>query len=320
MYLLKGDENYFLDENLKKIVQEIKENLNEEVEIYHFSFKVNIEELIGAIENSDIFSSPRIVILRNCDFMNEKSKVNQKVSEDIIKLLSYVSDDTHIIFTQYVEKFDKNFVPSEIFDFVLKNAEVIECNKMNEKMLFNFVLNYVKKQCGEIDEMALATLISNLPNDLSIIISEANKLLSENKYITLTMVENSSFSLSSKIDFAFLDALIKFESFSEILKKFNEQVNFGQSSAIIISQIAKTLSDAQTIYFYKKDKTKIEDICQRMQIHQYRLKLLNNFLIRVTYEKIKIWIQELSKLDQEIKLGIVDENIGLETFIVNLFK
>jgi len=44
------------------------------------------------------------------------------------------------------------------------------------------------------------------------------------------------------------------------------------------------------------------------------------FLEKIGYSKIKKLTIKLAKLDKDIKLGYVDEIIGIETFMLNLFQ
>lgn len=45
-----------------------------------------------------------------------------------------------------------------------------------------------------------------------------------------------------------------------------------------------------------------------------------SFLEKIGYSKIKKLTIKLAKLDKDIKLGYVDEIIGIETFMLNLFQ
>ena len=57
-----------------------------------------------------------------------------------------------------------------------------------------------------------------------------------------------------------------------------------------------------------------------LNMNEYKLKLTRSFLEKIGYSKIKKLTIKLAKLDKDIKLGYVDEIIGIETFMLNLFQ
>ena len=68
----------------------------------------------------------------------------------------------------------------------------------------------------------------------------------------------------------------------------------------------------------KLELDSLEDVAQKSGINIYRVKLLDSFVIKVGYETIKKLIKSLAQLDVDIKKGLIDENLGIKTFMLTL--
>ncbi|AWX69209.1 DNA polymerase III subunit delta [[Mycoplasma] anseris] len=320
MYLIVGNEQYFIDKKVEELVLDFKKNNGLDIQIFNYSFDLDVEELISLIDTNDIFSSKKIILLKELNILNAKNKTNKQTLEDIIDLLKKSSNDLLIIFTKFQEKYDKSFSASLLFEFLNKEAIKITVEKLNDKSLFSFINNYVIEQGGKIEQTALIELLNNMPNNIELITNEINKLMLEDKFITEQMVRDNNLSLSNNIDFAFTNELLKFYNEKVIIKKYQEQLEYGVSPSNILNQIANVLNDVQNIYLLKSQKKDLETIAKELKIHIFRIKLFNTFLIKIGYEKIKFLINQLANLDYDIKNGKIDEENALNTFILELIK
>lgn len=320
MYLIKGDENYFIEQKTREIVQNFALQNNHEIRVINYSIDIDIEKFVSEIFDVDIFSPKKIIVLQNIDFLNAKSKIKPTLLDEIIHILETKNDDIEIVFTQYIAKYDKTFTPSKVFNFLLNNAVVIDCKKLSDWALTQFVAKMIEQKGGKTDVWTVTTLLLSLPNDLQIINNEIDRLMLLNKNITIQMIQNNTLNIGSNIDFAFSNAFIDYSSISEIIAKLQEQLNYGISASQIISQMTNILYDAQWLYFLKNKYSSDAEINKILNMNEYKLKLTRSFLEKIGYSKIKKLTTKLAKLDKDIKLGYVDEIIGIETFMLNLFQ
>lgn len=317
MYLIKGNENYFIDSKIEEIKSELAKK-NKSIKVISFFEHANFEDIIVAISNIDIFSTNKLIIFKNMDFLNEKTKINKNIIDMFLLELNNIDENTEIIFSQFIEKNDPNFVPSPIFKYIEKKAINFNVKKIDDREVFQFVSKLISSKGGKIDSYVLHEFLSFLPNDLSLINNEIDKLLIENKNITSSMIIDNNLSLSSNIEWAFSNALIKYGNIADIFRKFYEQLNFGSTGINILEQITRILYDTQYIYFLKLELDSLEDVAQKSGINIYRVKLLDSFVIKVGYETIKKLIKSLAQLDVDIKKGLIDENLGIKTFMLTL--
>ncbi|AXE60691.1 DNA polymerase III subunit delta [[Mycoplasma] phocae] len=319
MYLIKGNENYFIKLEINKIIEKLKKEHND-LEIYNFYQLINLEELSDAIFNSDMFNTPKVIIIENADFFNNKIKTNPNEINEFLSLIKNQVEDCTIIFTQDIQKYDKNFAPSNTFKAIEKEATVIEANKIPDRDLAAYIKKMVLAKKGTIDEFALSQFLVMVPNDMSLISSEIDKLLLQNNHITETMIINSSVASSTNIDFSFTDAILKQLPPHIIMLHYNEQLNYGISPTQIISQIANILVTAKNIAIFRSNHFTQEEISTELNMHIYRVKLFQDFINKFTTTKLNFLIQELAKLELEIKKGNTDEILALKWFMLNLIK
>lgn len=322
MYLIKGDENFFINQNLEDIKEKIinKQANKKQLKVINFYLNANFEEIIDALSNIDMFYSKKLIIFQNIDFLNSKAKVSESACNEILYLLKHLDEDIEIIFTQYIEKYDKNFSPSKIYKFVEDNAKIIEANKINDHELFPYINKLVHDKGGTIEASACIGLISAFPNDLALINNEIDKLFLLSKNITTAMVSENNLTISDNLDWSFSNSLIKYNNIIEILQKFKEQLNFGVNGSQIINQISTILYDSHYFILLRKKYSSDGDIAKVLGIHEYRVKLIKDFVLKKGVEKIENLILTLSQIDIDIKNGLIDETLAIKTFILDLIN
>jgi len=195
----KGFNYYFIDSKIEEIKSELAKK-NKSLKVISFFEHANFEDIIVAISNIDIFSTNKLIIFKNMDFLNEKTKINKNIIDMFLLELNNIDENTEIIFSQFIEKNDPNFAPSPIFKYIEKKAINFNVKKIDDREVFQFVSKLISSKGGKIDSYVLHEFLSFLPNDLSLINNEIDKLLIENKNITSSMIIDNNLSLSSNIE------------------------------------------------------------------------------------------------------------------------
>lgn len=319
MYLIKGDEDYFIRKKINEIIDKEKNDDSEDLELIKFYDFFTLEELADALNNTGLFYNKKIIIIKNPFIFNTKSKFSKNLIEEFINLIKGSINDPNIvfIFTQEIYKYDKNFSPSLAFNFINKNSKIIQVEKINESRLFSFVNTMIKEKGGKINESTLFNFLSLMPNNLSLIENEIDKLLLINKEITNDIVNQNNFSVANNIEFALSDAVLKWNSSESIIKSLNQQLEYGIDISLILSQISTILLNAKSISILRKQNTSNEEISKIINIHPYRVKLHWDFFLKIGEKKLNEMIANISQIDVNYKLG----EISSDTFIglINIF-
>ncbi|AZZ65523.1 DNA polymerase III subunit delta [Metamycoplasma phocicerebrale] len=322
MYLIKGDEQYFIDEKINEILTKVKIEFNEEIELIKFYDFFSLEEFSDALNNSGLFTTKKIIIVKNPYLFNNKAKFVKSLITEFIELIKAGSRDKNIIliFSQEIYKYDNNFIPSAAFVFVNKSSEIIEVKKILERDLFSYVSKMFKEKNASISNLALSQFLVSMPNNLSLIESEIDKLLLISKNVTEKMIEDNNFSMSNNIDFALTEAILKWQSEKNIVSKILEQLEYGADSNQIISQISSILINSKNIAILKNNNLTNEEISKIINIHPYRVKLHSEFLNKIGIKKLNNLIKKISKLDTLLKRGKIKEEIFIDLISMELIK
>ncbi|QJG67108.1 DNA polymerase III subunit delta [Mycoplasma phocoenae] len=313
MYLIYGNENFFIEENLSKITTE---NINI-LDRYTFDETEDYQTILTTLDSVNLFNNKKIVIIKNLPLLYNNKKDEQKCVE-FIDVLKNNKEDI-IIFSLYEPKI-KTFKPSMLFQYISKQTKAIQCNSLKDWELEKFIISYVASKKAYIDKEAVRELISKFPNNLFILTNEIKKYLITTQHITIQHVKDDDISISDNVEFALSDALIKKQSNDSIMTKYNEQIMMGVPPALIIGQIANLFNSAQQIYILKQMNNNLKQIGLILNMHEYRVQLINNYLVQTGIESIKQYIEKLAQIDIDIKSGLLDEFNALNYFIMQIIK
>ncbi|WP_369086066.1 DNA polymerase III subunit delta [Metamycoplasma spumans] len=320
MILITGNENYFIKKEIEKIIKEIENKNSINLEIITFYDDVDLEQLSDTLFDNDIFSEQKLIIINNPIFFNSKNKYKK---EEAIKFQNLIVEGdiyNHIIISQEIQKYDKTFVASDIFKKMKSESKVIEVEKINDKDMYKFVNSLIKERGATIDDLALIKFVSSMPNDLFLIEREIEKLLLLNNSITEKNIDDNNFSMSNNIEFALSDALLKFNSSSDIIKKINEQISFGQSNSQVIAQIASIISQAKDINILLNLGLNAQAISDEISMHIYRVKIFIDFIRKISENKLNNLIKVIAKYDEDLKKGLIEDSNALKSILLEIIK
>lgn len=94
IYLLSGEERYFIDKAHEKILSRLEVNKSTELLTFDCDTKPNIGEIISAIDSSPLFSSRNVVLVKNAAFFSADKK-----SERLESILRDMQPTNYVIFT-----------------------------------------------------------------------------------------------------------------------------------------------------------------------------------------------------------------------------
>lgn len=314
MYLIYGEENFLINQELQKIYDKFNQ--------YYFeimSDDSNLSQIIEAVNYSDLFNDKKIIVIKNNKFLfnkNLKSDDKKLINTLINSLKQNTKNQIVFIFDKLLKKEE---LESEIIKFLLNNAHVKKCDKKNDKELPLYIHNKVKDFGGHISNTNINLLISMLPNDLNIIDLEIKKLLAENKNIDEKIIIDSVFKFPQDNPFFFLN-LFSSLNLDDMILYLNERVKLGEKVLDLINQVANFLILCSQTYALKIQSLSDQEIADYLKIHIFRIKIVQKFLHKIPYEKLTILIKELAVLDNDIKNGKVSETVGFKNFILNLVK
>ena len=317
IYLLYGEETYFLENSVNKI----KKNFGELINGINYIVidEKNINQLISNIETPAFGYNKKLIIVKNTGIFKRIIK-NKDVNNIKDKLLTYleenlktINDTVCIVFIE--ESVDK----TKLLDFLNKNGKV--CNF--EKIKPNDIIKKLKQICNSykvnVEEATLRKLLEVSGTSMQDLINEIRKLIEyvgPNGIITENDIDKLSTKNIESVIFDLTDNLGN-KNISEAIEVLNNLINNKEPIQVILITLYRHFKKLYIIKNCEKDNL---DIIENLQLKQNQIFLINKYKKQAQYFKIETLekiLYELTKLDSNYKAGLINLEIGLEAILCN---
>lgn len=311
-YLLYGLENYLIDENIKKIKEELK--IDDNI-IYYDMNNDTISSVLIEASTVSMFSDKKIIICDNSSFLSSSKVIDEKDASELTKYLENQFEDVYIIFIVREEKLDQR---KKITKLISKISKVYECNKIDNYKLSNYVFNYIKDKGYAISSSSVELIISKTGYELSNIIKELDKMFiykGNDKKITKEDVEDVITNNLEKNIFELTNSIMNKEK-DKIDKIYNELIRSGEDPIKLIVTLSNQFRLILEVKLMRNGGYSEKEIVSILKEHPYRI----NLAMRSMYDinDIKNILLKLSNLDYEIVTGKIDKFFGFEMFLLDL--
>lgn len=312
IYVVYGNEKYLIESSLNKIIEN---NHDSEIVKYDLNFDL-VNNIIEEIISFPLFADKKIIVISNALFL---TGLSNNVSDEEIKALEKVLEDIpeqiNLVLVVENEKLDgrKNLVKK-----LLKDSNILECNKLSDQEAYEFVQNAFEEDNYQIDLKAINSLLDKSKENLTLLMSEIDKLKIfkvDTKIITKEDVDQ----LVSKYDydniFELTNSVVN-KDLTKALFLYQELLKRGEEPIKIIVLLANQF---RTIFQVKKmliNTNNKKEIADKLKIHPYRVELAKR--INISEEILLDYLEKLADLDENIKTNRVDKESGLEMFFLNM--
>ena len=307
IYLLYGTQNYLINKKINELTKDKEDYEIEKLDLENTSIK----NIIDSASTYSLFSNNKTLIIYNSYIFS----ATKKVEENDLKLLEqYIENpnkDTTLIFI--VDKIDsrKKIVTSfKKHCNVLEFDEVTNINKLVEEMFRPY----------KISNSQINSLINRAGNDLYNLENEINKLKTyknDDFTITDTDIENLTIKNINTDIFCLIDNIIN-KNKDAALESYYEMLKMGEEPIKIIVILANQFRLMYQVKELSKKGYRVFDIMDILEQKQYPIKKAIEKGYKYDSNILLEYLYKLSDLDINIKSGLVDKNIGLELFILDI--
>jgi len=318
IYLLYGEDTFLLENSLKKI----KKNFGEQVLGINYIIidENNLDEIINNIEVPAFGYEKKLIIVKNSLLFKKEGKGKQKNLSNIKDALNeYINNNLEIINENIVLV----FVEQEI-DRTLKLTKLLEkvgtvCNF--EKLKPDQIIKRLKTICiaykVNVNEKELKYLIELCGTNMQILINEIRKLIEyagNEGEITKDAIDLLSIKQMEAIIFDLTDNLgnKNITSALEVLKNLIYSKEPEQKILITLYNHFKKLFIIKMAIKYNKD------IAISLNLKPNQMFLITKYKKQAEYfteKELRIIIKELTDLDENYKMGLIDLRLGLESVL-----
>lgn len=297
---------------ISKKIEELKNKLNVSEIIKYSLDKDNLEDIILDASLVNMFSNVKLILVSDANiFATSKKDINTKPLEDYF---DNYNSDTYIIFVSEQEKVDTR---KKIYKKIKEHGEIIEITKTSKLDIKKFILNTLKQNEYTIENIdylleKIGTNIDNAENELNklMIFKMDEKNISNNDIDKLIIP-----SLEDEI-FALSDAVIKNET-KRSLDLLEEFINKNYDEMQIIILLASSFRFMYQVKHLSNKNMSSDMIAKELSANPYRVKINLKNCYYYNEDDLLSYIKKLADLDKNIKLGLIDKNLGLQLFLMN---
>lgn len=305
-YLLTGSEGYLkkqYKEKLAKALVDVEDTMN-----YYYveGHNPNLSNIYETGETLPFFSEHRVLVLENTGLLKKSA---EGVSEHFEKF----PDSTIVIMVE--EEVDGR---NGLYKWFKKNGYVTELTMPSDKML----VSWIKKLCADeektIEDTAVFHMIEHMGTEMFLLKNELEKLFSycaDKNYITIEDINEVCLDEAEDKMFDMLDA-IGSRNQKKALKLYRDLLELRKPAMQILSLLTRHYNILMQIAALKdagKDGKSIASLCG---IPPFTVKKYMNQASVYKYSEWKEMLECCSKTDQEIKMGIIKDTVGVELLIV----
>lgn len=312
--VLYGDEKYLMQQRLEKIKN--KYHITKDNMKTYWCNETPMREIINDALTFPFLDDYKMIVVKKPLFLTTQKQ--KDVNENDIKLfLEYITyDNPTTIFVIYHD--EKNFDErKKVVKTLRKNAQFYNFEKLDYHQIYKATYQSIKKRGCTIDDDAMSLFISRVPSDLLTISQEVNKLCLYTNHISVDtinllvpkQIEDNVFELTKAI----LD-----KDMGKSISIYQDLIRNKEEPIKLIVLIANSMRLLYQVKLLDRKGYNDREIGDILSINPYRLKYIRQDGKDFDINELLKKMDELSKLDVDIKTGKIDRYKGLELFIINI--
>lgn len=264
---------------------------------------VDFGRLLENVSSLPFLTSRRMIIVRDLN-------ANKTLSEKIEQLLDSVSDTTDLVLVE--PKFDKRLA---LYKTLKKRTEFIEFSELDERELSKWIVEYVKKNGGNIKPNDASYLVARVGTNQTGIKHELDKLLNYDANITRASIELLTEQLPQSSMFDLLDAAFGGDK-QKAMTLYDDQRKQQVEPQAIMGMIAWQLHIISVVKFNENDS--VETIARSAKLNPFVVRKTLNITRKLTEAKAKDLVKRALLLDTRLKSETLDADDVVRHFIVTI--
>jgi DNA polymerase-3 subunit delta len=319
VYLLTGEESYFINMCLNKIEKLTAANdLNREV---FYASESSADDILNALQTLPFLSEIRVVIVKG---------VNKMKVVDADRLTGYLSNiiETSCLILLYFDNYKKEIVAKrkEFINKCIysKNCISVNCRKQYENEVKEFIKNEFAQKGKEVSYDVISKIIEENGTDLLNISNEIEKMSlfagKNKKDITQEDLEKIS-GHTKETDVHALSYGIEAKDLKSAMFVLEKLLTEGEEPVIILSAISsavRKMLNAKSMI--EEQGLSATETAFALKIHNFFAETFFTNLKKHSTNTLKESLKTILKTDVAIKTGTNDAASALEKSVLSIFN
>ena len=279
-----------------------------------------IDEVLQEASYFSMFDTKKCIIVKNSKlFLASKNADTLKIKEDSEKLLKYLeceNNNTMIIFVVN----GKVDTKKKIYNTLNEAGNVFLFKQMTKTEMKNELSRMVIDKKFKIEDKSLWYIINNTLGNFDLAVNELNKIFIYYNQPTSILYEDvcniTSHSLENN-NFKLIDAIIS-KNLELSMQLLEDAYTLKVEPSVIIALIYREFKLMLSIKVYEMNKYSYQNILSELNLAEWQYNKLITNLRNYNIRELKEEIVKLSNIDYEYKSGLINKDVILINYIIDL--
>ena len=315
-YALLADSELLVKKELNKLINKYEGKYDCDIIEYDGNIKdFNIEYLVNDLNTLPFLHEHRIVILNNPLFLSAKGSLSDADVNTLNEYLKNPADFSSLII--YVDNF-KIDRRKKIAKSIIKNCELYEPPQVDESMIKGIIEKDLYQAKININNQALAELVNRLSDNFENWDNELEKLVLYGK-TDLNLNDIKLLVAESEHDniFDLVNSVLE-KNLKTSVSTFRSLPNKASEPIALTMLLASQFRLVHQVATLAKDRMENQAIASELKVHPYRVQIARKISRKYSTNEILSVLDRLSSLEQNIKGGRINPNIGFELFLIEV--
>lgn len=317
VYLLVGEESYFVDETIKRL----KAALSQEEEAEVITFDLNEQKVDYVIDEADtipFFTERKLIIAKNASFLKATEKGKEKIEHDVKRLENWLAYPTDTAVTVFIAPYEKLDDRKKVTKLMKEKCVVLLAETPQNRDLNVWVQSEASKHGKAITEDATNKLVEMVGANMLQLQMELEKMalyLGEEHEISIALVEDLVAKTLEHDAFKMLNAYL-IHNQQEALRIYHDLLRQKEEPIKLVGLLASNIRTMINVFYLQKKGYHQQQIAKQLKLHPYRVQMIANQKNRPEDQRLLQALYSLADVDLQLKTTGGNRERHLELFLL----
>lgn len=317
VYLLVGEESYFVDETIKRL----KAALSKEEEAEVMTFDLNEQPVDFVIDEADtipFFTERKLIIAKNASFLKATEKGKGKIDHDVKRLENWLANPTDTAITIFIAPYEKLDERKKVTKLMKEKTVMLLAETPQNNDLNAWIRSEAARHGKAITEAAIQKLIEMVgPNMLQhqMEIEKMALYLGEEPEMSAELVEDLVAKTLEQDAFKMLNAYLNNRQ-EEALMIYHDLLRQKEEPIKLVGLLANNIRTMIHVYYLQKKGYHQQQIAKQLKVHPYRVQMVSNQRNRPSDQRLLQALYTLANVDLQLKTTGGNRERHLELFLM----
>lgn len=272
------------------------------------------QDVFNEMDTISIFDDDKMIVIENATFLSSKDTTKY----DIKGFIDRSTNDESVILV-FCCPSDKLDTRKKAVKELISKSTVYPCIALDEKSLPGYINEELKKLNLKMDRDAIKWFSARAGFDALRIEQELIKFKTFNDQITLKDVQDLMVCEPLNDVFKMVDALFERNAL-RLLAYYRNFRKLNMEPVAINGLLSGQIRFLFQVRVLMDQGNSKEEIAKRLKAHPYRVQINMQRAYNFTSDELLEKLSILAKLDQDMKMGLVDKDEGFEQFILGMLQ